>query len=245
MKYELAQRIVGRSRFLRRLTLGLFARFELLVMRGHKDREVLRSIRRSRRVAESLLSANEAFLLHSLVQAQSRLGGAMAELGVYQGSSAQIICEVKQACPLYLFDTFTGLPDPGQDETRALTHGQYAASLFSVRKLLHAYTNVYFRVGIFPQSAMRIGDVRFSFVHLDGDLYSSTLAGLEFFYPRMIPGGIILTHDYSTLPGVARAFTDFLRDRPEAVIELPTTQAMIIVQDPPIRREETTAARES
>ena len=62
----------------------------------------------------------------------------------------------------------------------------------------------------------------------------------------MLPGGIILTHDYSTLyAGVARAFTDFLRDRPEAVIELPTTQAMIIVQDPPIRREETTAARES
>ena len=162
----------------------------------------------------------------------------MAELGVYQGSSAQIICEVKGNCPLYLFDTFAGLPDPGKHETRALTRGQYAASLFSVRKLLHAYQNVYFRVGIFPQSAARIGDVRFSFVHLDADLYSSTLAGLEFFYPRMVPGGIILTHDYSTLPGVARAFADFLRDRPAAVIELPTTQAMIIVQEPPAGGEE-------
>ena len=31
MKYERAQRIVGRSRFLRRLTIGAYARFELFL----------------------------------------------------------------------------------------------------------------------------------------------------------------------------------------------------------------------
>ena len=70
--------------------------------------------------------------------------------------------------------------------------------------------------------------MRFSLVHLDADLYSSTLAGLEFFYPRMVPGGIIIVHDYSTLPGVAQALTDFLAQREELLIELPTTQAMIV-----------------
>ncbi len=50
---------------------------------------------------------------------------------------------------------------------------------------------------------------RFSFVHLDVDLYESTLAGLEYFYPRLIPGGVILSHDYSILAGVKKAFEDF------------------------------------
>ena len=129
MKYELAQRIVGRSRFLRRLTLGLFARFELLVMRGHKDREVLRSIRRSRRVAESLLSANEAFLLHSLAgpgpKPSRRRDGRVACL------SRQFRANHLRGEASFARSTFSTLspacPIPGQHETRALTRGQYAA----------------------------------------------------------------------------------------------------------------------
>jgi hypothetical protein len=66
-------------------------------------------------------------------------------------------------------------------------------------------------------------------VHLDADLYASTTAGLEFFYPRMIPGGIIITHDFSILPGVAHAFSEFFLQKGRAIIELPTTQAMVVV----------------
>ena len=129
----------------------------------------------------------------------------MAELGVFQGSSAQIICEAKKSRPLYLFDTFAGMPDPGPNETDFLKKGQFAAGLPRVKNLLRGYDNVTFCPGEFPKSAASLPPARFSFVHLDADLYSSTLAGLEYFYPRMLPGGIIITHDYSTLPGVARA----------------------------------------
>ena len=232
MKYERAQQMVGGSKILRRLTIGIFARLELLLLRGHKDRATLNRIRRCRRDAESLLTGNEAFLLYSLAKAQRGLEGAMAELGVYQGSSAQIICEAKEDCALYLFDTFSGLPEPGEIETRLLRKGQFSAGFPAVQRLLKPYANVRFHPGVFPQSTTGMEGVRFSLVHLDADLYSSTLAGLEFFYPRMVPGGIILTHDYSTLPGVARAFADFLDEKPEVVIEFPTTQAMIVLQEP-------------
>jgi O-methyltransferase len=233
MKYERAQRTVGGSRILRRLTIGIFARLELLLLRGHKSAATLSKIRRCRRDAESLLTGNEAFFLYSLARAQSGLEGSMAEVGVYQGSSAQLICEAKDDdCFLHLFDTFTGLPEPDELEARLLRPGQYSASLTAVQTLLGAYTNVRTHPGVFPQTAAGLSGVRFSLVHLDADLYSSTLAGLEFFYPRMVPGGIIIAHDYSTLPGVALAFADFLSGRPEAVIELPTTQAMIVVRGP-------------
>lgn len=39
---------------------------------------------------------------------------------------------------------------------------------------------------------------KFIFVNLDFDLYLPILAGLQFFYPRLAPGGVILVHDYFT-----------------------------------------------
>jgi len=59
-------------------------------------------------------------------------------------------------------------------------------------------------------------------------LYKSTLDCLEYFYPKMQPGGIMLSHDYSILEGVRQAFTEFLSGKPEYLIELPTTQCMVI-----------------
>jgi hypothetical protein len=228
MKRPRLQRIVGRSRLLRRCTIGLLARLELRLLAGHKDPAVLRILRESRRRAESLLTGNEAFLLYALARAQRGLGAAMAELGVYQGSSARILCEAKGGSALHLFDTFTGLPEPARAEKPVLAQGQFAASLPAVRALLAGYGAVHFHPGLFPASAAAVQDTRFSLVHLDVDLYASTLAGLQFFYPRLLAGGIIVSHDYSMLPGVAEAFATFLSDKPEAVIELPTTQAMLV-----------------
>jgi O-methyltransferase len=230
MKYEAAQRIVGNSKILRRLTVGFFAQLEFLILGGHKDPAVLKTIRRCRRQSESLLTGNEAFFLYSVAHAQSNLDCAMAEVGVFQGSSARIICEAKREQPLHLFDTFSGLPQPGARDRRLLKRGQYSSSLTAVTRLLSGYSGVHLHPGEFPASAIGLEDLRFGFVHLDVDLYASTLASLNFFYPRMVPGGVILTHDYSTLPGVAQAFTDFLAAKPSTMIELPTTQAMIVVR---------------
>lgn len=105
---------------------------------------------------------------------------------------------------------------------------QYACSLESVQKYLSGYPNVSFYKGLFPDTAGPVSNERFSFVHFDVDLYESTLGCLEFFYPRMIPGGIMLSHDYSLLSGVREAFAKFLADKPEGLIELPTTQCMLV-----------------
>ncbi|HEY4901567.1 MAG TPA: hypothetical protein VIH91_12200, partial [Terriglobales bacterium] len=175
MKYETAQRIVGNSKILRRITVGLFAQLELLILGGHKDPAILKTIRRCRRQSESLLTGNEAFFLYSVAHAQSFLDCAMAEVGVFQGSSARIICEAKRERPLHLFDTFSGLPQPGERDKRLLKRGQYSASLTAATSLLRAYSGVHLHPGEFPASAIGMEDVQFGFVHLDADLYASTL----------------------------------------------------------------------
>lgn len=212
----------------RSLSIGLFARLELAVLAGHKDAAVLTAIKTARRRRESLLSGNEAFTVFSLARAQCGLDGDMAEVGVYQGSSAKIICAANGGKRLHLFDTFAGLPKPSATEQGRLREGFYAASLASVRLFLSDHQNVTFHPGVFPATAALCAETRFSFVHLDVDLHASTLSCLEFFYPRMVPGGIILSHDFSYLEGVRAAFTEFLASRRESLIELPSSQAMLV-----------------
>jgi len=105
----------------------------------------------------------------------------------------------------------------------------FRCSYESLSGYLEGFENVQFYKGYFPDSTAGLAsDRRFCFVHLDVGLYKSTLDCLEYFYPKMQPGGIMLSHDYSILEGVRQAFTKFLSGKPEYLIELPTTQCMVI-----------------
>lgn len=50
---------------------------------------------------------------------------------------------------------------------------------------------------------------RYAFVHLDADLYSPIIKGLEIFYPLMSSGGFLLVHDYNAWPGARDAVEEF------------------------------------
>ncbi len=233
MKNRFLHRAYGSSPLMRKLVMGIMARAELLSLGGHKSPDVLDLIRQTRQARESLLSGAESFLVHSLARAQSVLPGAMAEVGVYQGCSAKLISAGSGGRTLHLFDTFDGLPEPDAAERQHLRHQQYRSSLADVRRFLAGEPNVHLHPGRFPHSAVGLGAERFSFVHLDVDLKASTRACLEFFHPRMVPGGIIMTHDYSFLDGVRQAFDEFMlvpagvHPRGQ-IIELPTSQALLV-----------------
>src|SRR3989338_10046380 len=160
---------------------------------------------------------------------QSRLmtdhGGAFAEVGVFRGASAKMICEAKGKTPFYLFDTFEGLPDTIGNMDGRFKKGLLTASEKKVRERLSKYPEVKIYPGIFPNTADPIKDMKFSFVHLDVDLYSVTKQALEFFYPRMLSGGIILSHDYGQCEGVWLAFDEFIVDKPEKMQPMEATRS--------------------
>jgi O-methyltransferase len=220
--------VFARSRLLRLLTVGTLARIELFIMGGHKRSERLDIIRRVRKERESLLSGNEAFMIYSLAAAQRAVGGIMAEVGVFQGCSAKLISLGGEPQQLHLFDTYEGLPEPGGREHASMRKGHYAASLSSVKDYLKDQPNLFFHKGMFTGDDVSCADERFSFVHLDVDLKEGTRLCLDFFYPRMLPGGVIISHDFSYLDGVREAFTEFLETRPERFIELPSSQVMLV-----------------
>jgi len=217
--------------FLERLLIHLASSVENISLSLHKNADTIRLIRTTRNQRKWLLTSNEAFLLHSLTCAQRKLPGAIAEVGVFEGGSARMICESKGDVPLHLFDTFCGLPAAGEHDAYAhrTKPNLYACSIESIKSYLHSFPNVFYHEGLFPHSATKVPEnERFSFAHFDVDLYESTLGCLNYFYPRMNPGGVMLSHDYSILKGVRKAFVEFLCDKPEQLIELPTTQCMIV-----------------
>ena len=81
--------------------------------------------------------------------------------------------------------------------------------------------------GIFPDSANPIQEKKFSFVHLDADLYRSTIDCLRYFYPRLINGGIILIHDFHT-DGIKKAITEFSSENNMHIIDLSGTQGLLL-----------------
>ena len=68
---------------------------------------------------------------------------------------------------------------------------------------------------------------------LDADRYQATLDGLDFFYPRLSPGGFIFVHDYHSPEsdqGAARAVDHFFRDKPEWPVELPDRDGSVVIR---------------
>jgi hypothetical protein len=211
-----------------RTFIGALSMAHLFLLARHKEPETVRLVRKVRKQRTCLLTAYECFIVHSFAQSYGRLGGDLAEVGCFQGGSTKLICEAKKNSTLHVFDTFEGLPKSSAQDRWIHDENQYSCGLDSVREYLKDYEGVHFYKGRFPETAGPVSDRTFSFVHCDVDLYESTLGCLEFFYPRLIRGGVLLSHDYSVLAGVKTAFTEFFADKPETPIELPTTQCMII-----------------
>ena len=178
-----------------------------------------------------LLSNDEAYQVYMLAQKTAKIPGDIAEVGVYRGGSAKLIAEVKGDKSLYLFDTFEGLPALSKNDNPEHFHeSQFPSSFEEVKNLFNTYSNVHLYKGLFPQTAGPIKDKRFSFVNLDTDLYESTKDCLEFFYPRMNRGGILLSHDYPKAIGVKRAFDEFFENKPEIVLPAVSRQQCFVVK---------------
>jgi hypothetical protein len=175
------------------------------------------------------ISVTEACQIFMAVERTAKVNGDIAEVGVWKGGSAKIICEAKGEKALYLFDTFEGLPDLCEmDNPNQYYKGEFRWEFEKVKNYLRNYPNVYIYKGIFPSTSEPIKDKRFSFVNLDVDLYKSTLSCLEFFYPRMNKGGVIISHDYIGTQGVKKALDDFFEEKSEPIIELSGCQCLIV-----------------
>ncbi|HBG28862.1 MAG: hypothetical protein A2Y10_16855 [Planctomycetes bacterium GWF2_41_51] len=178
----------------------------------------------------TLVSQDRCFMLYQLSQYANNKNGEIAELGVYKGGTARLIAKTCPNKRVHLFDTFEGMPlsDKTIDFHKL---GDFSdTSLDSVKAFLKGCDNVIFHPGFFPSTGDEVRDNKFSLVYIDVDIYKSIKDCLEFFYDRVVPGGVILIDDYESkyCTGVKKAITEFLSDKPEKQIVTAKYQCMIL-----------------
>ena len=72
-----------------------------------------------------------------------------------------------------------------------------------------------------PQYLAVHPELKIALLHIDVDVYAPTLASLEAFFSRVVPGGIVILDDYGTVAGATRAIDEFLAGRNPLIQKLP------------------------
>ena len=179
------------------------------------------------------MSFHEAINLYRLTKKTDNLKADIAELGSYNGGSALILAWAnKSKRTIHLFDTFEGIPEVTEGIDTISIGDVKGYSVTQVKEFLGTYRDlIIFHKGFFPKTTKNLQDSqKFSLVNLDADTYESTLAGLNYFYPKLVSGGILACHDYQSksCPGVKKAVDEFFREKHEVPIELWHSQILIV-----------------
>ncbi len=200
--------------------------WDLLPRRGD-----LRSLRRYRRElglwrvlhrgGYTLTSCQRGRMLNRLAADIEARGvpGALVDCGAWNGGSTLLLSNGAPSREAWAFDSFAGLPEPGELDGSYST-GWGGALQGSERRVREAFARfgdpgrLHVVPGWFEESFPRALPAieRVALLHADGDWYESVLLTLETFYPRVAPGGYVVIDDYGHWEGARRA-TDGYRHR--------------------------------
>ena len=152
------------------------------------------------------------------------LDGEIAECGVFRGVSTFMICQFWLTHELdfdgtgyHVFDSFQGLSEieeediEGAEDAEKLNMmftGNFACSEEDFRRSVEEFPSMAIYPGWIPSRFDEVADRRFRFVHVDVDLARPSYDSFAFFYPRLVPGGVIVCDDGSW-PGTRRAIERF------------------------------------
>lgn len=170
------------------------------------------------KLSRSLVPQYKMDAITHLCHNASNLVGDVIEIGVWKGGVGMHLSDILPTKTIYLIDTFTGIPYSSEQDNYHKANDFNDASYDDVTELFKPLANVKVMQGIFPDVFLDVFDKHtFSVVHLDVDVYKGYKDGLEFVYPRMVTGGIILLDDYDawSCEGAKIAVDEFLQNKNE------------------------------
>lgn len=175
------------------------------------------------------------FLLYSTARSVRELAGHVAECGVREGRSAFFMLNGLgdgHGKDFHLFDSFEGVSSPTSEDLRpdGTTHWRKGLLAAPEANLRDFTSTIQVHKGWIPERFADVADEQFCLVHMDVDLFQPTSDSVAFFYPRMVPNGIMVCDDYGfeSCPGAKRAIDEFFSDKPEHVLHLPSGQCLIV-----------------
>lgn len=180
-------------------------------------------------------SQDRKWVLREYVRLSNELPGDLAECGSFEGASAFFMCQASTHGILCVFDSFEGISEPDVVDTSTAPNvtqwskGDMLSSEAQLRANLAHVASVRVFAGWIPKRFDEVQERKFRVVHVDVDLYQPTRDSLEFFYPRLSDGGVIIMDDYGflTCPGAKLAADEFAQLNLIQILHLPTGQGVI------------------
>lgn len=158
---------------------------------------------------------------------QENISGAFVQCGVWKGGSAAVLADVAERGDrrLFLFDSFQGCPSPGAADVsmhgRQGQAGEAAASradvdgLFQQLGISHyaawerwLYVIPCWFQATLPKVTPQIEQI--ALLHLDVDWYESTKVCMEYLYPLVANGGMVMIDDFFYWQGTRKAVLEYL-----------------------------------
>ena len=182
----------------------------------------------------TMVSADRCWILLHFLRHSLELAGDFIECGVFRGGTALLAAEVLRKAndrrPLHLFDSFSGMPDTLAGDT--FSKGDFGNTSEATVRALLAPTKCDIRVhsGYMPDTFVSADISQVAYAHIDVDLYKSVCDCVEFVYPRLVPGGVMIFDDYG-FPSCWRsreAVNHSFASKREKPIYLPTGQALVL-----------------
>lgn len=181
--------------------------------------------------------------VHTILWAVSyckNLNGDFIECGTNRGGFARAICEyidLSQSGKIfYLLDTFKGLDDElltaEEKKSGKKEHffNEYSECYQDVKKTFESFDFIKIIRGRVPESLVNVESRQIAFLSIDMNSVVPEIAALNYFWPKLVAGAIIILDDYAyaTCELQYTAHNEWAATNNIKILSLPTGQGIII-----------------
>jgi hypothetical protein len=186
----------------------------------------------------TMTSVERGYALYKAVMyiIESGINGDFVECGVWKGGSCMLIARTLLEAGvsdrlIYLYDTFEGMPEPGDKDQIAwngksvhekwdsdkagLTNNftDWAVGLEAVKETIlktgYPDDNIRYVEGMVEESLKTERPEQICLLRLDTDWYDSTRAELDYLYPLLNRGAVLIIDDYGHFTGAKLAVDEY------------------------------------
>jgi O-methyltransferase len=99
----------------------------------------------------------------------------------------------------------------------------------NVKHRFSMYPSVELIRGIVPEVLTKIPSTQVAYLAIDMNSSEPELKTLEFFYPKIVKGGIIYFDDYGwSYPALRKVIDEFFSTKPETLLHFPSGNSIVI-----------------
>jgi len=177
-----------------------------------------------------------------------KLSGAIVECGVFKGASLScfaMLCglfEKSSSRRIVGFDSFEVFPETDFEPDKRIrgdfieSAGRDSISIEQMEKVLShkgCVQNVELIAGdickTVPEYLEKNSSLEIALLNLDTDIYEPAVTILEYLWPRIAKGGVMIIDNYEVFPGETKAIDDYFRNRPIEIRRLSLSKKMCYI----------------